>query len=114
MAVSNLVLFTEGLKTLAANAQGILDTNGPQISLAVSNLQTSTAILTNLLGGAQAGNGLVGGLFKNQGMANDVSIVVSNLAVASDNLNRLGLWHFLWYHPKLPKTNAPPSHPPHS
>ncbi len=112
LAVSNLVQFSEGLKTLSGNAQGILDTNAPQISLAVSNLQTSTAILTNLLGGAQAGNGLVGGLFKNQGMANDVSILVSNLAVSSENLNRLGLWHFLWYHPKPPKTNAPSAHPP--
>lgn len=112
VAISNLVLFSEGLKTLGSNAEGILDTNGAQISLAVSNLQISTAILTNLLGEAQAGHGLVGALFKNQDTANNVSILASNLAVTSDNLNRLGLWHFLWYHPKPPKTNAPSSHPP--
>lgn len=106
-AVSNLVLFTEDLRTLAGNAQGILNTNGPQLSMAVSNVQISTAMLTNMLGNAQAGNGLVGSLFKNQDLANHVSLIASNLAVTADNLNRLGLWHFLWYHPKPPKTNAP-------
>jgi phospholipid/cholesterol/gamma-HCH transport system substrate-binding protein len=109
-AVSNLVSFTRDLRNLAANAQGILDTNGPQISIAVSNIQTSTAILTNMLGEAQGGSGLVGGLFKNQDLANHVSLLASNLAVTADNLNRLGLWHFLWYHPTPPKTNSPSSH----
>lgn len=111
-AVSNLFTFSEQLKSLARNAQGILDTNGPQISLAVSNVVTSTAILTNLLGGAQSGQGMVGGLFKNQDLANHISNLASNLSVASENLNRLGLWHFLWYHPKPPKHSDATSHRP--
>jgi phospholipid/cholesterol/gamma-HCH transport system substrate-binding protein len=111
-AVSNLFTFSEQLKALGTNAQDILHTNGTQISLAVSNIQTSTAILTNMLGEAQSGKGLVGGLFKNQDLANHVSILASNLAVSADNLNKLGLWHFLWYHPKEPKNNEPSSHRP--
>ncbi|HZQ48519.1 MAG TPA: MlaD family protein [Verrucomicrobiae bacterium] len=108
-AVTNLVLFTEDLRKLAGNAQSVLTTNAPELSMAVSNLQTSTAMLTNLLGEAEAGRGLAGALFKNQQLAGHVSILVSNLAVSSENLNRLGLWHFLWYHPKPPKTNAAPA-----
>jgi hypothetical protein len=30
------------------------------------------------------------------------------LSIATSNLNRLGLWHFLWHKEPLP-TNAPPS-----
>ncbi len=108
-AVSNLASFTEQLKGLAGHAESILDTNAPQLAMAVSNIQTSTAILTNMLSGAEAGNGLVGGLFRNQELSTHVSILASNLAVSAENLNRLGLWHFLWYHPKPPKTNDPPS-----
>lgn len=108
-AISNLTTFTEQLKGFVRDAHGILDTNAPQLSMAVSNIQTSTAILTNMLSDAQAGRGMVGTLFKNEDMANHVSILASNLAVSAENLNRLGLWHFLWYHPKPPKTNAPSS-----
>lgn len=112
LAVSNLTTFSEQLKTVANTAQDILRTNAPELSLALSNLQTSTAMLTNMMGGAQAGNGLVGSLFRNEELANHVSLLASNLAVSSENLNRLGLWHFLWYHPKPPKTSNPPSRRP--
>jgi hypothetical protein len=43
---------------------------------------------------------------KNQEMANNVSTIASNLAVTTSNLNRLGLWHFIWYHPKPVATNS--------
>ena len=35
--------------------------------------------------------------------------IANNLAIASSNLNRLGLWHFLWHREPL-RTNAPPAH----
>lgn len=109
LAVSNLTTFSDQLKSVANSAQNILNTNAPQLSMAVSNIQTSTAILTNLISGAQAGNGLVGSLFRNEDLASHVSLLASNLAVSAENLNRLGLWHFLWYHPKPPKNSTPPA-----
>ena len=105
--VSNLLVFSQQMNTFARSAQGILDTNQPQINAAVSNLQTSTAMLTNLLAEVRGGKGLVGTLLNNEDLANHVSDLASNLAVTSSNLNRLGLWHFLWYHPKPTPTNAP-------
>jgi hypothetical protein len=49
-------------------------------------------------------------LLKNQELSTNVQVMAANLAVASSNLNRLGLWRFLW-HRELPPTNAPPEQP---
>jgi phospholipid/cholesterol/gamma-HCH transport system substrate-binding protein len=111
LAISNLVIFSQKLDTIAQSAQTIVDTNGPAIAAAISNIQTSTAILTNLLGDVQAGKGLAGGLIKNQPMADNVAAITANLAITTSNLNRLGLWHFIWYHPKEAKTNASSKYP---
>ncbi len=110
-AVSNLLIFSQQMNTFAQSAQGILDTNQPEINAAISNLHNSTVMLTNLLAEVRQGKGLVGTLLNNEDLANHVSDLASNLAVASANLNRLGLWHFLWYHPKPTATNAPPRTP---
>jgi hypothetical protein len=53
---------------------------------------------------------LAGTLLKNQELSTNVQVMAANLAVASSNLNRLGLWRFLW-HRELPPTNAPPEQP---
>jgi phospholipid/cholesterol/gamma-HCH transport system substrate-binding protein len=103
VAVSNLLIFSDHLNGVARSVQAIVDTNGTQISIALSNLATSSAMLTNILGGVQSGQGLAGTLLKNQDVANNVSTITSNLAVTSANLNRLGFWHFLFYHPKSPE-----------
>jgi phospholipid/cholesterol/gamma-HCH transport system substrate-binding protein len=105
MAVSNLVRFTERLNTLAESAQNVVDTNSPQIALAINNIQTSTATLTNLLNDVQAGKGLVGNLLKNDEMTANISLLSSNLAVTSSNLNRLGLWAII-RKPKQPKDES--------
>jgi phospholipid/cholesterol/gamma-HCH transport system substrate-binding protein len=107
LAISNLVIFSSQLDSVAQSAQAIVNTNGPQIAAAISNIQTSTAILTNLLSDVQAGKGLAGGLLRNQVIADNVAELTRNLAITSSNLNRLGLWHFIWYHPKVAETNAP-------
>jgi hypothetical protein len=45
-------------------------------------------------------------------IAGGLSATSTNLAIATANLNRLGLWHFLWYHPKHQETNEPSRLPP--
>src|SRR5581483_1249614 len=107
MAVSNLVTFTEELKTLGVSAHNVIDTNAPQIGVAVSNVVISTAMLTNLLSGVQAGHGLAGAVLKDDRIANDFSILASNLALTSRNLNEHGLWRVI-RGPKHPPANPPP------
>ena len=48
---------------------------------------------------------LAGTVLQNEQLATNVQAIANNLAVASSNLNRLGLWHFLWHHEPL-RTNA--------
>jgi phospholipid/cholesterol/gamma-HCH transport system substrate-binding protein len=104
--LSNLVVFSEQLDSAALTAHGVVATNAPQVSAAVSNLLASTAALTNLLGNVQAGHGLAGAVLENQQLATDFSTLASNLALTSQNLNEHGLWRVLWG-PKHPSTNHP-------
>ncbi|HEV2438128.1 MAG TPA: MlaD family protein [Verrucomicrobiae bacterium] len=107
LAVSNLVFFSQDLIHLSDDAHGLISTNGPEISAAVKNIESSTETLKKLTDDLQSGNGLAGTLLKNEQLSTNVQAVAANLAVATSNLNRLGLWHFLWHH-ELPATNTPP------
>jgi len=95
-AVTNLLVFSQGLDTLGLSAQDILTTNAPRISAALDNLRSSSVTLSNLLDEARDSHGLVGSLLNDQKEAADVSLLTSNLAVTSSNLNRFGLWRVLW------------------
>ncbi|HZF01263.1 MAG TPA: MlaD family protein [Methylomirabilota bacterium] len=103
MAVSNVLLFSSDLMRLSETANGLMDTNKPHITAAVKNIETSTEILTNLMTQLQSGKGLAGSILQNQEMATNVQTIANNLAVASSNLNRLGLWGFLWHKEKEPR-----------
>ncbi len=106
LAVSNLVLFSSQLNTIGSRAQGILDGNSQQIGSTISNLQTSSVMITNLLADIQSGKGLAGALIENRAMAQDISLITSNLAVTTGNLNRYGAWRWLFYKPKSADTNV--------
>jgi phospholipid/cholesterol/gamma-HCH transport system substrate-binding protein len=107
LAVSNLMAFSEELKSVGLSAQDVVNTNAPQIGIAVSNVVTSTAMLTNLLAQVQEGHGLAGTVLRNDQLANDFSALASNLALTSRNLNEHGLWRVLWG----PKHHEPESEP---
>jgi len=109
-AVSNVVFFSQQLTHLADDAGGMLATNSETISAALKNVQTSTEILTNIMGDLQSGKGLAGTVLQNQQFADNVQAIVNNLSITTSNLNRLGLWHFLWHReppPDSQKTNSP-------
>jgi ABC-type transporter Mla subunit MlaD len=110
LAVSNVVFFSQDLISLSDATQGLITTNGAEISAAVKNVETATETLNKLMDDLQSGKGLAGTLLKNQELSTNVQVMAANLAVASSNLNRLGLWRFLW-HRELPPTNAPPEQP---
>jgi phospholipid/cholesterol/gamma-HCH transport system substrate-binding protein len=107
LAVSNVVFFSQDLIHLSEDAHGLISTNSTDISAAVKNIESSTETLKKLTDDLQSGNGLAGALLENEQLSTNVQAVAANLAVATSNLNRLGLWHFLWHH-ELPPTNAPP------
>jgi phospholipid/cholesterol/gamma-HCH transport system substrate-binding protein len=106
LAVSNVVFFSQDLIRLSSDAHGIISTNGPEISAAIKNIEASTADLKKLMDELQSGRGLAGTLLQNEQLSTNVQAVAANLAIATSNLNRLGLWRFLWHH-ELPPTNAP-------
>ena len=105
-AVSNVVFFSGQMIQLANNAQNLVTTNGPDVTAAIKNLESSTEVLRELANDAQSGKGVAGIMFENGPAATNVQVLAENLAVASSNLNRFGLWHFLW-HREPPPTNAP-------
>jgi phospholipid/cholesterol/gamma-HCH transport system substrate-binding protein len=106
LAVSNVVFFSQELMHLANSAEGVLATNSAGITIAVKNIESSTEVLKSLLSDVQSGKGLAGTMLQNEQLATNVQAIVNNLAIASSNLNRLGLWGLLWHHEPL-RTNAP-------
>ncbi|HUC86244.1 MAG TPA: MlaD family protein [Candidatus Acidoferrales bacterium] len=99
VVVSNIVLFSAHLDSLLA-------TNGENLTSATKNVQELTVSAQELLNDIQAGKGLAGMLLENSETATNVQLLTENLSIASSNLNRFGLWHFLWAHP-APNPNPP-------
>ncbi len=110
LAVSNLVFFSEEINLFARELSTALRTNTTDLTTAMKNIESSTAVLKTLMDDLQAGKGLAGNLLKNEELAAHVSQIAYNLSVTSSNLNRLGLWGILWQH-KPPGTNAPAAPP---
>jgi len=108
LAVSNVLYFSQQLTHLADAAGGLMATNGPAINTAVKNVESSTETLKQLMTNLQSGQGPVGVLLHDEQLAANLQAIANNLAVATSNLNRLGLWGFLWHKGMPPATNAPP------
>jgi len=102
-SASNLVYFTSQLNEFSGGLNGLVETNTPTLNRAVQNVETATITLTNVMNDLQRGKGLAGNLLKNEKLASDVSLLASNLNVASSNLNRLGLWGMMWKKKPPPK-----------
>jgi len=107
LAVSNVVFFSQELTRMADSADSLLATNTPEITASVKNIKSSTEALNKLMDDLQSGRGLAGTLLQNEQLATNVQVIANNLSIASSNLNRLGLWHFLFHKEPL-STNAPP------
>ena len=108
LAISNVLIFSQKLDSLADSANDVLTTNGAEISNAVKNVESSTEALKKVMDDLQSGKGLAGAMLQNKQLATNVEAIAHNLAVASSNLDRLGLWHFLW-HREPGYTNDPPA-----
>jgi len=106
LAVSNVLFFSQQLTRMADSANSLLATNEPEITASINNLKSSTDALKKIMDDLQSGRGLAGTLLQNDQLATNVQAIANNLSVATSNLNRLGLWSFLWHKEGLP-TNAP-------
>jgi phospholipid/cholesterol/gamma-HCH transport system substrate-binding protein len=105
-AISNVVYFSDQLNSFSDKFGQALTTNSTELAIAMKNVSESSAVLKNILDDVQSGKGLVGDVLKNQALATNVNAIAENLSIASGNLNRLGLWRFL-FHKEPVKTNTP-------
>ena len=72
------------------------------MTASIKNLEHTTEKVDGLVGDISEGRGLAGTLLKNEQLALDMSLVVSNLQVLSSNINSKGLWGVM-RKPKVPK-----------
>ncbi|HWD91951.1 MAG TPA: MlaD family protein [Verrucomicrobiae bacterium] len=103
-AVSNIVYFSQQIDQFGGDLKEILGTNGATLTASMKNIEASTVVLKDVLEDVQSGKGLAGTVLRNQQLATNVNLIASNLSITTSNLNRLGLWHFLW-HKEIPVTN---------
>jgi phospholipid/cholesterol/gamma-HCH transport system substrate-binding protein len=101
--VTNLEAVSEKFNIMADQVEQIISTNSGEVNEAVKNLRDTTASFKQLASGLQAGNGLAGGLLKDEEMKAQAVALLSNAnAVAAQfsafgsNLNQKGIWHMLW------------------
>jgi ABC-type transporter Mla subunit MlaD len=103
-AVSNVVYFSQQINQFASDLGGVLATNSADLSTSMKNIESSTAVLKTMVDDVRAGKGLAGSVLRNEQLATNVEAIAANLSVTTSNLNRLGLWRFLW-HREAPRTN---------
>lgn len=101
-ALSNVVYFSEQLDTVGTNLQGVLATNSDELTASMKNIESSTVMLKSMLQDVQSGKGLAGSVLRNEQLATNVELIAANLSMTTSNLNRFGLWHFLWHHEHEP------------
>ena len=108
-AVSNVVYFSEQINQFAGGLKEVLATNSTELNASLKNIESSTVVLKNVLDEMQSGKGLAATVLRNDQLATNVNTIVENLSITTSNLNRLGLWHFLWHKevPPADKTALP-------
>ena len=95
-AIENVVTFSEQLKDAGGDLQNLINTNSIVIDESLANIKKTTESLRNLVAAAERGEGLAGKLFSDQELAQNLSVLSSNLVDVSTKLNKSGLWGILW------------------
>jgi ABC-type transporter Mla subunit MlaD len=90
------------LNELAAELRQTLATNRDELTASMKNIEAATAKLNAAVEDVNNGKGLAGTLIKNEQLAADMSLIVSNLQVLSSNINNKGLWSVI----RKPKVSA--------
>ena len=95
-AIENVVTFSEQLKDAGSDLRSLINTNRVVIDESLANIKATTESLRNLVAAAERGEGLAGKLFSDQVLAQNLSVLSSNLVEVSTKLNKGGLWGILW------------------
>jgi phospholipid/cholesterol/gamma-HCH transport system substrate-binding protein len=106
-SASNLVSFSEGLDQFSGSLNGVLNTNGASISVAVKNIEDSTVILKRIMQDVDSGKGLAGTVLHDEKVAANLADILHNLSITTSNMNQLGLWKGVLF-PRTPKPVPPP------
>jgi ABC-type transporter Mla subunit MlaD len=96
-AVSNVVVFSQQINEFAGGLKQVLATNSDELNASLKNFEASTETLKSLMEDVKSGKGLAGNVLENEQLATNVNTIAANLTITTSNLNRLGLWHFLWH-----------------
>jgi phospholipid/cholesterol/gamma-HCH transport system substrate-binding protein len=91
-SVTNAQAFTLNLRDLSVELRQTLATNREELTASVKNIEKATEKLDAALGDVNSGKGLAGALIKNEQLATDMSLIMSNVQVLSSNINNKGLW----------------------
>ena len=95
-AIENVVTSSEQLKDAGSDLRSLINTNRVVIDESLANIKATTESLRNLVAAAERGEGLAGKLFSDQVLAQNLSVLSSNLVEVSTKLNKGGLWGILW------------------
>ena len=95
-AIENVVTFSGQLKDAGTDLRSLISTNSVVIDESLANIKATTESLRNLVAAAERGEGLAGKLFSDQELAQNLSVLSSNLVEVSTKLNKGGLWGILW------------------
>jgi len=101
-SITNFALFTEKLNTVTLELQETVARNRVGFSATIKNIERAPDRADKLLADVEQAKGLAGALIKNDQLAGNVSLMVSNFAVFGSNLNTKGIWG-VFRKPKLPK-----------
>jgi phospholipid/cholesterol/gamma-HCH transport system substrate-binding protein len=91
-SISNVQAFSVETLALGKELRDTLATNRIQLTASISNIESATAKLDLMVGDINAGKGLAGKLVKDERLAADLSLIMSNFTVLSSNINNKGLW----------------------
>jgi phospholipid/cholesterol/gamma-HCH transport system substrate-binding protein len=101
-SVTNARAFTLKLNDIGAELEKVIITNREHLTVSMKNIENATEKLDAAMGDVNAGKGLAGALIKNEQLATDMSLIMSNLQVLSSNVNNKGLWSVI----RKPKVSA--------
>ena len=102
-AVTNLVQFSSHVNSIADEIDAMIATNRSDIAEVVRNFQAASTTIREIAKGAEAGQGLVGALLKDETVrTNFASLLVqftsvgTNLDILTGRINTNGIWSALW------------------
>jgi len=91
-SISNVQTFSLELNSIVKEVHEVIAENRTRLSGSLSNIETATVKLDKMMDDVNAGKGLAGKLVKDEQLAADLSLIMSNLTVLSSNINNKGLW----------------------